>query len=174
MAGASNNKVIAWSECQISVGATGDSTTSFDKIGTIKDQSAVFSTSDGNTLELKATGGHTVAYEQQEGTATLTCRVIEPDFSFYKLFGITSTATAGNEIKITTLLCQEEKSVKLTPKNIGAYGLVAPFCSVSIKTGWSETEGNYADVTFGILCKVATNDSSYWYKLIKKEAPAGA
>lgn len=165
---ANNSQVIAWSECQIEVGAAGESNTSFTSIGVIKDQSAELTTADGNTLEMKSTGGHTIAYEQQEGTASLACRVIEPDAEFFELFGCGEEGT--DEIKIKSLVVGEEKSVRLTPKNVGAYGILAPFCSVSIKTGWSEVDGNYADLTFGILNKVSGGDATCWYKMVKKKA----
>lgn len=162
-----NTKVIAWSECQILVGDAG-SGSSVVNIGVIKDQSAELTTADGNTLEMKSTGGHTVAYEQQEGTASLICRVIEPGADFFELFGCGEEETDG--ILIKSLVVKEEKSVQVMPKNVGAYGIHAPFCSVSIKTGWSEVDGNYADVTFAILNKVSGGDATYWYKMVKKKA----
>lgn len=159
-------KILAWSECQIQVGTAGETVESWTSIGTIKDKSATLSSEDGDTLEMKSTGGHLVGYEKQEGTMSLVCTVIEPDTAFYTLFGIGTSET--NDIKVTTHVVETERALKVIPKNVGAYGIEAPYTSVSIKTGWSEEEGNYAEVTFGILNKVEEGGATYWYKKVKK------
>lgn len=79
---ASKKKIMAWSECTIEIGKTGENdamASSLTDIGVIKDKSSTLEPSDGDTLEAKATGGKTVAKEQLEGGFLLKTRVIEPD-----------------------------------------------------------------------------------------------
>ncbi len=49
---------------------------------------------------------------------------------------------------------------------MGAKGIKAPKCSITYKPGWSEEDGNYADIDFEIL----KGDGGYWYSIFKKAA----
>ena len=60
-------------------------------------------------------------------------------------------------------------SVKVTPKNVGAKGIKAPKTNIIYKPGWSEEEGNFADLTFEILF----GEQDYWYSRFTKAAAAG-
>lgn len=168
--------IMAWSKCDISVGETGASdamASSLTSVGVIKDKSSTLETADGDALEMKATGGETVGYEKQEGTVTLTTRVIEPDNAFFTSFGIGDVdSDEDGTLSIQTLVVPKEFSVKVSPKNIGARGLMAPKTSVSISLGWSEEDGNFADVTFGILHGQQKDQSGkgYWFKYFTKKA----
>ena len=75
--------IMAWSKCTIEIAPTGADDafngTELKSIGVIKDKSTTLEPSDGDALEMKATGGETVAKEVQEGGFTLKTRVIEPD-----------------------------------------------------------------------------------------------
>ena len=74
-------KIMAWSKCTFEIGKTGDSdamATDLTNIGTIKDKSSSLETSEGEALEMKATGGETVANEVLDGSFKETTRVIEP------------------------------------------------------------------------------------------------
>lgn len=165
---------MAWSKCEIDIAKSGedDSFNGSDmkSIGVIKDKSTKLEPSDGDTLEMKATGGETVAKEKQEGGFTLKTRVIEPDEEFYKLLGLgEEVSTDGDEkgdFKVKTHLVDGDWSVKVTPKNVGARGIKVPLSSISFKPGYSEEDGNYADLEFEII-KGAQN---YWYSRFKKKA----
>lgn len=169
---------MAWSKCAIDIAKTGsdDSFNGNDmkSIGVIKDKSTTLEPSDGDTLEMKATGGETVAKETQEGGFTLKTRVIEPDEGFYKLLGLGEEVTEdGNEkgdFKVKTHLVDGDWSVKVTPKNVGARGIKVPLCSISFKPGYSEEDGNYADLEFEIL----KGAQDYWYSRFKKTSAAAA
>lgn len=159
-------KIMGWSKCSIEVGKTKSGDTMADSltdIGVIKDKSSTLEPSDGETLEIKATGGETVAKETQEGGLLLKTRVIEPDDTFFDLFGLGKTGSEGYEVN--THIVSDNFSVKVTPKNVGAVGIIAPKTNVAIKPGWSEEEGHYADVEFEIL-----KTDTVWYKRFKKAA----
>lgn len=161
-------KIMAWSKCAIEVGDTGENdamATTFASVGVVKDRSATLESEDGESLEMKATGGETVGSEKQEGTMTLSCRIIEPDNATYTLFGI-GTVGSDSDMYVTTHVVSKEMSVKVTPNKIGAKGIEAPKCSVSCKIGWSEEDGNYMDLSFSILHGAQTygENKPYWYK----------
>ena len=161
------SKIMAWSKCTIECAtSTGAMASSLTSIGTVKDRSAVLESEDGDELRAVATGGELVAYERLEGAFTLTCRVIEPETTFYStLFGLGTVSS--DDVSVTTHVPTAYYSVKVTPKNIGAYGIEARYTNVSIKPGWSEEEGNYVDVTFAIL----HGSANYWYKRFKVPTP---
>jgi len=163
-------KIMSWSKCSISIAAaTGTATMpqSLSDIGTIKDKSSVLESEDGDALSAKATGGVEVAHEEQEGGFTLTTRVIEPDGTLETLLGIGSKDGTSGDVTINTHVPTQDFAVKVTPKNVGAFGIEAPLCCVKYKPGWSEEEGHYADLVFNIL---KVDESSSWYKMIKKAA----
>lgn len=162
--------VMAWSECEIEIGAIGSNDAmgaSLASIGTIKDRSSFLESSDGDSLEMKSTGGHTVDKEFGEGGFALRTRVIEPDGTLEAALGLTTTAASQGEVTIKTHLVDGYKSVKVTPKNVGAWGIKAPKCKITYKPGWSEEDGNYADLSIEILHGAA----GYWYSKFQKAAP---
>ncbi len=165
-------KIMAWSECSIEIGNTGANdafAASLTSIGTIKDKSSSLEPSDGDVLEAIATGGKRVAREQQEGGFKLTTRVIEPEASLLTLLGIGVAGTGLNDdYGVKTHVVDGEWSVKLTPKNVGAKGIKAPKTSITYKPGWSEEEGNYADIDFEIL----KGEGDYWYSIFTKPSAA--
>lgn len=161
-------KIMAWSKCTFEIGKTGDSdamATELTNIGTIKDKSSSLETSEGDALEMKATGGETVAKEVLEGSFKATTRVIEPTDELLSLLGITTDGTEG-EKQVKTHIVEGDWSLKITPKNVGAKGIKAPKCSITFKPGWSEEEGNFADIDFEIL----KGDAGYWYSRFVKTA----
>lgn len=163
---------MSWSKCKFEIGKTGSDdamASSLTDIGTIKDKSSSLEPSDGESLEMKATGGETVAKETQEGGFTATTRVIEPDSSLLTTLGLGSVVTEGTDngdVKVTTHIVDGDWSLKITPKNVGAKGIKAPKCTITYKPGWSEEDGNYADIDFEIL----KGDAGYWYSIFTKAA----
>ena len=165
---ATKKKIMAWSKCTFEIGKTGDNdamATELTNIGTIKDKSSSLEPSDGDALEMKATGGETVAKEVLEGGYKATTRVIEPTDELETLLGISKAGTDG-ETQITTHVVEGDWSLKITPKNVGAKGIKAPKCSITYKPGWSEEDGNFADIEFEIL----KGDAGYWYSRFTKAA----
>lgn len=166
---ATNKIIMAWSECSVKIGKTNSddtfATDALTSIGTIKDKSSTLEPSDGEVLEAKKTGGKTVAKEVQEGGYTFKTRVIEPTSELLVLLGI-ATAEAENEQKVATHIVSDDWSLQVDPKNVGAKGLKAPKTSISYKPGWSEEEGNYADIEFEIL----QGEAGYWYSRYTKQA----
>lgn len=171
---AKNKKIMAWSKCKIRIGTTADDgsmAAGLTSIGTIKDKSCSLEPSDGDVLEAKETGGGTVAKEQQEGGFLLKARVIEPDDSLLTMLGLGSGSAESYNVK--THIVDKEFSVEVEPKNVGAIGIRAPKTAVAYKPGWSEEEGNYADLEFEIL-KDEEDENAYWYQRFKKAAPVKA
>lgn len=164
------HKIMAWSECEIEIGTTGANDAmagTLSSVGTIKDKSSTLEPSDGEVMEAKMTGGHTVAKEVQEGGFTLKTRVIEPDNALFTTLGLGETS--NGEFHVKTHLVSGDFSVQVTPKNVGAIGIKAPKCSVAFKPGWSEEEGNFVDLEFEILYGAG----GYWYSRFTKVAAGG-
>lgn len=159
--------IMAWSKCKFEIGKTKDddtmSTELFD-IGTIKDKSSTLEPSDGESLEMKATGGETVAKETQEGGYKATTRVIEPTDTLLTNLGLGAAATEGGDFKVNTHIVDGDWSLQITPKNTGARGIKAPKTNITYKPGWGEEDGNYADIDFDIL----KGDAGYWYSIFTK------
>lgn len=153
--------IMAWSKCSIKIGETPANegmATNLTSIGTIKNQSATLESAEGDALEAVATGGELVAREALEGAFTLTCRVIEPTDALYTLLGLGEAAESN--FNVNTHLVGKSYSVEVTPKNAGARGIRAPKTTITFAAGWSEEEGNYADITFGIV----HGEAGYWYQ----------
>lgn len=165
--------IMAWSKCKFEIGKTKDDDTmaeTLTDIGTIKDKSSTLEPSDGEELEMKATGGETVAKETQEGGYKATTRVIEPTDDLLTLLGLGEVVSGEGadkgDFKVTTHIVDGNWSLKITPKNAGAKGIKAPKTSITYKPGWSEEDGNYADIDFEIL----KGDAGYWYSKFTKPA----
>ena len=157
---------MAWSKCTVEIGKTGDGdtmATTLTSLGTIKEKASSLEASEGDALEAKASGGETVAKEVLEGTFKFSTRVIEPTADLETLLGISEAGTDG-DVNIKTHVIEGDYSLKVTPKNVGAKGIKAPKCAITYKPGWSEEEGNYADVDFEIL----KGDAGYWYSRFSK------
>lgn len=164
--------IMAWSKCKFDIGKTTDSdgmATTLTDIGKIKDKSSTLEPSDGDSLEMKATGGESVAKETQEGGFKAVTRVIEPDDELLALLGLGEAAQDG-DFNVKTHIVDGDWSLKITPKNVGAKGIKAPKTNITYKPGWSEEDGHYADLEFEIL----KGDAGYWYsRFTKAAAPAG-
>lgn len=159
--------IMAWSKCKFEIGKTKDDDTMADTltdIGTIKDKSSTLEPSDGESLEMKATGGETVAKETQEGGYKATTRVIEPTTELLTTLGLGAAATEGGDFKVNTHIVDGDWSLQITPKNTGARGIKAPKTNITYKPGWGEEDGNYADIDFDIL----KGDAGYWYSIFTK------
>lgn len=157
--------IMAWSKCVVKIGKTKADDTfadTLESVGVIKDKSSTLEPSDGDVLEAKATGGETVAKEQQEGGFLFKTRVIEPSDDLIVSLGLATVV--GGELNVSTHMVNDDWSLEVTPKNTGAKGIKAPKCSIAYKPGWSEEEGNYADLEFEIL----QGDAGYWYSKFPK------
>lgn len=150
--------VMSWSKCAIKIGvSTGAMSTLLQSIGVVKDRSTTLEASEGDVLEAIASGGERVAKEALEGGFTISTRVIEPSDDLIELLGI-GTEKNG-EMQITTHLINQPFSIEITPKNVGARGIRAPYTNITYRPGWSEEEGFYADLEFEVLRGTA----GYWY-----------
>lgn len=144
--------VMSWSKCKIEIGKTGANdamASTLANLGIINDRSTTLSTEDGDSLEAKATGGVTVAYEETEHRYIITTRIKEPDFTTEA--SIINGTVSSEELSVKSNIIADDYSVKVTPKNIGAIGIKARRTHMTWKPGSSEEEGHYADVTFTIL-----------------------
>ena len=150
--------VMSWSKCEIKIGtSTGTMSTNLTSIGYVKDRSTTLEASEGDVLEAIASGGERVAKEALEGGFTISTRVIEPSDDLIELLGI--GAEKNGELQITTHLINQPFSIEITPKNVGARGIRAPYTNITYRPGWSEEEGFYADLEFEVLRGTA----GYWY-----------
>ncbi|WP_300948946.1 hypothetical protein [Paramuribaculum intestinale] len=164
-------KIIAiWLECGIDIApCTADEsfpTTGLESIGTIKNKSTTLEATDGETLELKATGGHTVDIVETEGGFALKTTVIEPT-KLYKALGLTEDDydTKGR-MKVKTHVVDGRYAARLTPKRVGGMGIEVPVTQISFKPGGSEEEGGSAELTFNFI----KGQQDYWYERFKKAA----
>jgi len=57
---------------------------------------------------------------------------------------------SAGELLIPTTVAPDKWSFRVTPKNVGGTGIQARKCNLSFKDGWSEEEGQYADLTFTV------------------------
>lgn len=169
---------MSWRQCKIEMAAAvnggASMPTSLVSIGVIKDKSTTLEPSDGDTYEMKATGGKTVAKETGEGGLVLKTRVIEPSDALYTTLGLGAPSSANNsggsgseeeeetttDYNVKTHVVAGNFGVKLTAKNIGARGLKIPFSSITAKPGYSEEDGQYIDLEYEILQGAA----SFWYQ----------
>lgn len=146
--------IMSWSKCKVEVGKTGEDdamATTLSDVGTINDKSTTLASEDGETLTATATGGVVVAEEEGEPVVTITTRVKEMDFDKESMFTGAEVSVDKNELTVKTNVVPDDFSVKLTPKNIGAIGIKARRTHVSFRSGSSEEEGAYVDLTFKIL-----------------------
>lgn len=174
----SKPRIIAiWQECDIQIAESetaetwpaGDNV--FSSVGVIKEKSTTLEATEGETLELKSTGGHTVDIVETEGGLQLKTTTIEPT-TLYKTLGLTDTElTDSVEQGIKTHVVDKRFAVKLTPKRIGGIGYKFPVTQVSVKPGGSEEEGGSAEITFNVI--KPADESVAWYTRFKKAA-AGA
>jgi len=174
-------KIMAWSKCKIEIGKTGENdaiASSFTSIGVISNQSSTLEAEAGDALQAIATGGEIVAEEPQEGTLTLETTVIEPTNDLLILLGLTLESATADDIQVKTHVVEGNWSVKVTPKNNGAMGIVAPKATITYAPAWDEENGNTAVLTFTILKTTEVPetpasgndpavDNNYWYKRFK-------
>lgn len=163
---------MAWSKCVVEFGvATGSFTmpSSLTSCGVIKDKSAVLEALDGDELSAKGTGGEEVGHEDLEGGMQLTIRVIEPENTLLTALGLGAVAAGSTDYNVKTHIPANNFGVKVTPKNIGAIGVQCPLTSVKYKPGWSDADGNYADIVFRFL---KIDETADWYTRFVKTAAA--
>ena len=165
-------KIMAWSKCKIEIGKTGDSDAmaqTLTDVGVILNQSSSLTAEEGDKMQAIATGGEIVAEEPQEGTLVLETTIIEPTPELIALLGIgDSVGENDTDQTITTHVVNDNWSVKVTPKNKGAWGIEAPKTTISYIPAWSEENGNQAVLRFSILKTTEiANDGNYWYKRFK-------
>lgn len=174
----SKPRIIAiWQECDIQIAESETAETwpasdsVFSSVGVIKEKSTTLEATEGETLELKSTGGHTVDIVETEGGLQLKTTTIEPT-TLYKTLGLTDKdLTDSVEQGIKTHVVDKRFAVKLTPKRIGGIGYKFPVTQVSVKPGGSEEEGGSAEITFNVI--KPADESVAWYTRFKKAA-AGA
>ena len=161
---------MSWSKCKIEIGATGESDAMASVLttsGYVNDKSTSLSSSDGETLEAKASGGIIVASEEGEPVLTITTRVKEMSFEVESMLTGASVDGSAGELTVKSNIVGSNFSVKLTPKNIGAVGIKARKTHVSFRPGSSEDEGQYVDLTFKIL---ACSDGELYKKFKVKQS----
>ncbi len=162
--------IMAWSKCKLQIGKMGTDEamgTTLTEIGPLKYQSTELTADDGDTLQMQEEGAGQVGYEQLPGAYSLTTRVIEPDDALYTLLGLGKAGSgSGAGFQVSTHVVADYYSIQVDPLHTGARGIKAPKCSVSVKPGFSTQDGNYMDITFGILNGAA----GYWYERTTKAA----
>ena len=162
---------MAWSKCKVEIGvATGTfsmPSSALTDVGVIKDKSAVLEALDGDELSARGTGGEEVGHEDLEGGVQLTVRVIEPENALLTALGL-GEVTNTTDFNVKTHIPTDNFAVKVTPKNVGAMGIQCPLSSIKYKPGWSDADGNYADLVFRFI---KIDESSNWYTRFVKPAP---
>lgn len=162
---AKDKVIMAWSKCKIELApmpedeSMADDSAFFD-VGYIRTNTTSLSANEGDALQAIETGGAIIAEEKQEGDFSLATEVIEPTASLYTNLGIGVIDKNGDDINVTTHIVPGNYCLKLTPKNLGAMGIKAPKCSVSVTPAFGDDTGNALTLNIPILQGLA----GYWYK----------
>lgn len=158
--------IMSWSKCDIEIGETGANDApaiQLTNVGVVKDKTSSLAAENGDTLEAKATGGELIGYEQQPGTLTITTTIIEPSDALYDKLGLGSASSgSAGSYDVKTHIVGKEFTVKISPKKVGAKGILAPKCSVSVQPAWDEENGRTLILTFGVLKSQVLD---YWYQM---------
>lgn len=162
MSKSKNRVIMAWSKCKIEIAPMPDDETmasddAMMDIGILRNNSTSMTTEDGDSLQAQESGGGIVAEEVQEGSFKLQTELIEPSNDLYVALGLGSVK--GDDLMVKTHIVNANYSVKLTPKNLGAKGVKAPKCSISVAPSFGDDTGNGLAVTINIL----NGDAGYWY-----------
>ncbi|MCQ2257829.1 MAG: hypothetical protein MJZ41_07550 [Bacteroidaceae bacterium] len=158
-----SNIIMSWSKCKVEIGETGANDAPAEElsdIGTIEGKTTDLASESGNTLEIYGSGGELVGYEEQNGKFVLKTTVIEPSDDLYVMLGIGTKGEDGL-LNVKSHVVGKEMTVKVTPKNKGARGIIAPKCSVSVSPSLNEEKGHGLTITFGILKSTVLD---YWYQ----------
>lgn len=162
-----------WLECTIEIAKTTEDedfpTDGLENIGKIKQKATALEATDGESFELRGTGGHLVDAVETEGGFALKTTVIEPT-KLYKTLGLSPDDFTSGKQKVKTHVVNDRYAVRLTPKRVGGIGIEAPVTQISFKPGGSEEEGGSAELTFNFI----KGAQDYWYERFKKTAPAGS
>ena len=156
--------IMAWSKCRVDFApmpddeSMADASTMFN-VGIIRTNTTQLSTEDGDALQAIETGGAVVAEEKTEGTFELTTEVIEPTDDLYVNLGIGRMDSNGDDVLVDTHVVPGYYSMTLTPKNLGAKGIKAPKCSISVSPAFGDDTGNALTITATIL----QGEAGYWY-----------
>ena len=162
---AKDKVIMAWSKCKIELApmpedeSMADDSAFFD-VGYIRTNTTSLSANEGDALQAIETGGAIIAEEKQEGDFALATEVIEPSANLYTNLGIGAIDENGDDINVTTHIVPGNYSLKLTPKNLGAMGIKAPKCSVSVAPAFGDDTGNALTLNIPIL----QGSAGYWYK----------
>lgn len=165
-------RIIAiWLECDIEIAPTPEDesfpTTGFESIGAIKQKSTTLEATDGESFELRGTGGHLLDIVETEGGFALKTTVVEPT-KLYKTLGLSPDDFVAGKQKVKTHVVDGRYAARLSPKRVGGIGVEAPVTQISFKPGGSEEEGGSAELTFNFI----KGAQDYWYERFKKAAPA--
>jgi len=153
---------MSWSECVVKIAPTGTADalgTPLVSVGTIKDKSTSLSTSDGDKLVAKASGGKKVAQMENDGEITLTTRIVEPDFkAISSLVGQTVKAYAAALIAATSI-----QIVKGSKAWVGMYlcNGIAGTGGIAAVTNIDTSNANYDTLTITLGAAVALGDELF-------------
>lgn len=158
--------IMAWSKCKIDLAPMPEDESmaddsAFFNVGTIRQNTTALSANDGDALQAIETGGAIVAEEKQEGDFSLATEIIEPSDELYVKLGIANINTENDdELDVQTHIVPGNYCVRLTPKNLGAKGIKAPKCSISVTPAFGDDTGHALTLTMSIV----KGDAGYWYK----------
>lgn len=161
-----NRIIMAWSKCKVELAPMPEDETmaddaAFFTVGVIRQNTTNLSSNEGDALQAIETGGAIVAEEKQEGDFSLATEVIEPSNELYVNLGIGNINSENDdELDVQTHIVPGDYCVRLTPKNLGAMGIKAPKCSVSVTPAFGDDTGHSLTLTMSII----KGDAGYWYK----------
>lgn len=163
---AKKDKVImAWKKCKVELAPMPDDETfaddsEFFDVGYIKEKTTNLTSNEGDALQAKESGGGIIAEEKQEGDFALNTTVIEPSDNLYVNLGVGSISDDGDELDVNTHIVPGEYCARLTPENLGAKGIKAPKCTVSLTPAFGDDTGHEMSLAISIL----KGSAGYWYK----------
>lgn len=158
--------IMAWSKCKIALAPMPETEemaedAAFFDVGHLRNNTTSLSANEGDALQAIESGGAIIAEEKQEGDFSLSTEIIEPSNELYQQLGLGSIE--GEDLKVKTHIVPGNFCLRLTPKNVGAKGIKAPKCSVSVTPAFGDDTGHALTLNISIL----QGDAGYWYSKFK-------
>ena len=130
--------------------------TTWETMGTVKEDSLAFETADGTKLQLWGSGHVLVDEMLNEGTINLKSTILKIPDAIKEDFWAFDNGTK----QVSSLVNSTHFSIRMRSKIAGSETFLAPWCSVNMKPMYSEKEGWTADVNISIL----KGDADYFFE----------
>lgn len=147
-----NTQASSWGELEISIGIPGAlniMSVALTTIGQVKEDSFSLETEDGKKLQWFATGHNLI--DELRLQATLMIKLSIKNLNLSELSRFWDVTESTDDIDVNTMTTSIKYSVKIASKVVGSEVLEIPYCSVYMKSTYSEDAGFGQDVEFTVL-----------------------